>query len=39
MAEAAALGAAIIVTSDPDNMAILRDAAGLSARDVEIISV
>jgi hypothetical protein len=39
MAEAAALGAAIILTSDPRDMELLRDAAGLTAHDVEIIAV
>ncbi len=39
MAEAAALGAAIILTSDSRDMELLRDAAGLTAQDVEIIAV
>jgi hypothetical protein len=39
MAEAAALGAAIILTSDPDDLAELREAAGLTPRDVEIVRV
>lgn len=39
MAEAVAIGAAIILTSDPLDMERLRDAAGLTRRDIEIIVV
>lgn len=39
MAEAAAAGAAVILTSDPTDMAVLRDAAGLSSEQVEIVTV
>lgn len=39
MAEAVAAGTAVILTSDPDDMELLRDAAGLSRDQVEIIGV
>ncbi len=39
MAEAVAAGAAIILTSDPDDLQRLRDAAGLSKREIEIVAV
>jgi hypothetical protein len=39
MAEAAAAGAAVILTSDPDEMALLRDAAGLTPAEVAIVAV
>ena len=39
MAEAVAAGAAIMLTSDPDDLALLREAAGLSRDQVGIIGV
>jgi hypothetical protein len=39
MAEAASLGAAVVLTSDPDELVLLREVAGLSAREVEIVAV
>lgn len=39
MAEAVAIGAAVILTSDPRDMERLRDAAGLTRREIEIIAV
>ncbi len=39
MAEAVAAGAAVILTSDPDDMDLLREAAGLSRDQSEIIGV
>ena len=39
MAEAVAMGAATIITSDPGDMERLRDAAGLTRRDIEIVTV
>ena len=39
MAEAVAAGAAVILTSDPDDMELLREAAGLSRDQIEIIGV
>jgi len=39
MAEAVAAGTAVILTSDPDDLELLRDAAGLSKDQVEIIGV
>lgn len=39
MAEAVAAGAAVILTSDTDDMELLRDAAGLSRDQIEIVGV
>lgn len=39
MAEAVAAGAAVILTSDPEDMELLREAAGLSRDQIEIIGV
>jgi predicted nucleic acid-binding protein len=39
MAEAVAAGTAVILTSDPDDLELLRDGAGLSKDQVEIIGV
>lgn len=39
MAEAVAIGASIILTSDPRDMERLRDAANLTRREIEIIAV
>ena len=39
MAEAVAAGTAVILASDPDDLELLRDAAGLSKDQVEIIGV
>ena len=39
MAEAVAAGAAVILTSDPREMELLRDAAGLTPAEIQIVSV
>ena len=39
MAEAVAAGAAVILTFDPDDMELLREAAGLSRDKIEVIGV
>jgi hypothetical protein len=39
LAEAVAAGTAVILTSDPDDLELLRDGAGLSKDQVEIIGV
>ena len=39
MAEAVAIGATIIITSDPRDLERLREAAGLTRRHIEIVAV